>query len=208
LVKCKDPSKDKLGDPRDLHNNLLDSALHFSPSWTTGTLTTSNLDRAFTATSPITYEMQDVQYHAVPAAHNKDIPEQTKRIPLGLIHTRLRHRHCCSLLAAYEYRLWKVTMIRMSLENGYLSCGIATAHSAAWNKQHHNKANRPGKYIFIDIYNILGLTPSSSYTFYLIIIDAYSRNVQFYRLPDKSTEAVVQAIKQYQANNIVVDAYR
>ena len=70
----------------------------------------------------------------------------------------------------------------MSPETGFLSCGIATARSAIHNKEHHSPATRPGKYIFLDIQHPItanGLTPATTYAFYLIIVDAYSRCIRF-----------------------------
>jgi hypothetical protein len=39
------------------------------------------------------------------------------------------------------------------------------------------------------------------YSFYLIIVDAYSRYVCFYGIQNKSTKAVTTALQQYQADN-------
>jgi len=52
-----------------------------------------------------------------------------------------------------------------------------------------------------------GLTPTSTYAFYLIFIDAYSCHVQFYGLSYKSCVKVISALKQYQADNIPVTFY-
>jgi transposase InsO family protein len=52
-----------------------------------------------------------------------------------------------------------------------------------------------------------GLTQACTHAFYLIIVDAYSRCIEFYGLPDKSSTAVVAAIKQYQADNLATDTY-
>jgi len=41
----------------------------------------------------------------------------------------------------------------------------------------------------------------------LIVVDAYSRYVRFYGLPDNSTKAVVSALKQYQADNKPASTY-
>jgi hypothetical protein len=109
------------------------TTLHFSPSWATVTLTTNNSAGAFTAVSPTITTTPITQYHAVLAFRNKDAPEHTKRVPLELLHARLGHRRCRTLLAANEHRLWKDTVIRMSPENGCLSCGIATSRAAAQN---------------------------------------------------------------------------
>lgn len=184
-------------------------SLHFTPLWVTVTLANNSMAKAFAADSTVTEEIQDeIQYHAVPAFRNKDLPQQMKHLPLELVHARLGHQHCRSLLAANEHRLWQDTTIHMSPEVGCLSCGIATARAVARNKEHHTGASRAGEYIFLDIQpptTAVGLTPASTYPFYLIVVDAYSRYIQFYGFPDKSTKAVVAAIKQYQADNVATD---
>jgi hypothetical protein len=50
------------------------TSIHFSPSWVTITLTTSQQASAFTARSPTTVMPPNMQYHAVPTFHNKYVP--------------------------------------------------------------------------------------------------------------------------------------
>jgi hypothetical protein len=98
----------------------------------------------------------------------------------------------------------------MAPETGCLSCGIATAHAAVRNKEHHSGADYPGEYVFLDIQHPImsaSLTPKSTYKFYLVVVDAYSRYVRFYGLCDKSTKAVVKALQQYQADNKPVSSF-
>jgi hypothetical protein len=71
--------------------------------------------------------------------------------------------------------------------------------------EHHSSASRPGENIFfLDIGHPItttGLTTATTYPFYLFVVDAYSRYVRFYGLPNKSTKAVTTALQQYQADN-------
>jgi hypothetical protein len=95
-------------------------------------------------------ENEDVNannYHEVPAFRNAAILLQHKRLPLDLLHARLCHHKCRTLLSANEHQLWKDVTIRMSPETGCLSCGIATACSAVLYKEHHSGVSRPGEYI-------------------------------------------------------------
>jgi transposase InsO family protein len=98
----------------------------------------------------------------------------------------------------------------MSLETGCLSCGISTVWSSARNKEPHTGATLADEYVFLDILHpttAIGLTPNTSYSFYLILVDAFSRYTCFYGLPDKSTDAVITAIKQYTADHRRADMY-
>jgi transposase InsO family protein len=98
----------------------------------------------------------------------------------------------------------------MSGETGCLTCGIATIRSRARKKEAHTGAKRAGEYLLIDIqHSILttGLTIATSYAFYLLIVDAYSRYVKLYGLPKKSTSAVVAALQEYQADQSPTGSY-
>lgn len=128
-------------------------------------------------------------YHATPAFCNKDESTQQKRLTLELLHACLGHRCCQTTLAAHEHKLWADSCIHMSPEPHCLSCDIATVSSAPRNKDHHTAAERPGKYVFLDILHPIsstGLTPVSTYAFYLIIVDAYSRHVRIYGIQKKT----------------------
>jgi len=190
--------------------------LHFAPSWARVSLSTPHREQAFVANSTVTEQQEELseenegQYHPVPAYWNKESDTYYKRLPLELVHARLGHSKCRTLLAANEHRLWKDTIIRMAPETGCLSCGIATARAAVRNKEHHSGADYPGEYVFLDIQHPItsaGLTPKSTYKFYLIVVDAYSRYVRFYGLRDKSTKAVAEALQQYQADNKPVSSF-
>jgi hypothetical protein len=77
-------------------------------------------------------------YHNVPAYRNKD--NNKKCLPLELLHQRLGHRKCRTLLAANEHQLWEDVTIRMTGETGCLTCGIATICSRAHDKEPHTGA--------------------------------------------------------------------
>jgi len=141
-------------------------------------------------------------YHRVPAYRNKD--QDKKRLPLELLHLRLGHRKCRTLLAASEHQLWEDTTVRMTGETGCLTCDVATICSRARNKEAHSGATWAGEYLFLDIQHPLvqaGLTISTSYPFYVLIVDAYSRYSKLYGIPKKSTSAIVSALQQYQADH-------
>jgi hypothetical protein len=123
---------------------------------------------------------------------------------------RLGHHKCRTLLATSKHNLWNDTTVCMSPETGCLNCSIATICSSAQSKQLHIGAATPGKYVFLDTLHPLvssGITPATSFPFYLILVDSYSRYTCIYGIPDKSTDAVVTTLKQYQANHIQAQAY-
>jgi transposase InsO family protein len=152
--------------------------------------------------APVDESNEEATYHRIPTYRNKD--QNWKRIPLELLHARLGHRKCRTLLAASEHNLWEDASIRMTGETGCLTCGIATIRSRARNKEAHSGATRAGEYLFLDIQHPIvasGLTISTSYAYYLFIVDAFSRYAKLYGLPKKSTSAVVAALHQYQADH-------
>jgi hypothetical protein len=52
-----------------------------------------------------------------------------------------------------------------------------------------------------------GLTPKTSHAYCLILVDAFSRFSAIYGLTDKSTNSVVEAIKEYSASFQMADTY-
>jgi hypothetical protein len=174
--------------------------LKFAPSWAT-VFVVNNVKAAAFAADATVMEDEDNNannYHEVPAFRNTAIPLQHKRLPLELLHACLGHWKCRTLLSTDEHQLWQDVIIRMSPETGCLSCGIATARSAAHNKEHHSGASWPREYIFLDIEHPItstGLTPATTYPFYLIIVHAYLRYVRFYGIRNKSTKAVTTALQ-------------
>jgi hypothetical protein len=64
--------------------------------------------------------------------------------------------------------------------------------------------------VFIDILHSpssLGLTSITSFPFYLILVDAYSRYSSIYGLPNKSTTTVIRTLTQYSADHRTVSTY-
>jgi hypothetical protein len=90
------------------------------------------------------------EYHAVPSAHQRDHSTNKKRLSLELLHNRLGHRKCRTLLAARKHNLWEdATVHNMSPETGCLSFGVSTIWSTAHNKEPHTGAAIPGEYVFM-----------------------------------------------------------
>jgi len=98
----------------------------------------------------------------------------------------------------------------MSPESHCLSCGIATIRATARSNEPHSAASKPGEYAFLDIQQPIvstGLTASTTYAFYLFVVDAYSRYTRLYGIPTKSSSSVITALKRYSAECINTCAY-
>jgi transposase InsO family protein len=92
----------------------------------------------------------------------------------------------------------------MDPEQECMSCKIATIHSSDHNKHHHTPSTHPGHTIFIDILHPItdcGLTPNTTFPFYIILVDAFSRFSSIYGLSDKSSQTVITTIEQYVADH-------
>ncbi len=178
--------------------------LYFEPHAAAVTLSPLSGTNTVAADIRVHTSSYNEEHHSVPSARHREHTTNKKQLSIELLHTRLGHRKCRTLLAASEHNLWEDVTIRMSPETGCLSCGIATIRSTARNKEPHTVAVAPGEYIFLDILHpttAVGLTSHTSYAFYLILVDAYSRYTCLYGLPDKTADAVVAAIKQYTADH-------
>jgi hypothetical protein len=56
------------------------------------------------------------EHHAVPSTGQQDHTNNKKRLSLELLHNRLEHRKCCTLLAASEHNLWEDVTVCMSFD--------------------------------------------------------------------------------------------
>jgi len=154
--------------------------------------------------------VQKEEYNPVPSTCSRGHSSKKKQISLELLHCHLGHQKCCTLLAASEHNLWADTAIQMSPESHCLSCGIATIRATARSNEPHSAASKPGEYAFLDIQQPIvstGLTPSTTYAFYLFVVDAYSRYTRLYGIPTKSSSSVITALKRYSAECINTCAY-
>jgi transposase InsO family protein len=98
----------------------------------------------------------------------------------------------------------------MEPETDCVSCQIATIRTANKNKHPHTPASHPSATVFMDILHCKsspGLTPRTSHAFCLILVDAFSRFTVIYGVPNKSTESVINTIKEYSAAFRMTDAY-
>jgi hypothetical protein len=133
-----------------------------------------------------------------------------KYVNLSLLHDRLGHRAIRTLFAADEHNVWHDTKIRIEPETDCVSCQIAMIWTTNRNKLPHTPASHPGATLFMDILHCKsspGLTSKTSHAYCLLLVDAYLRFSSIYGLPNKSSDSVVQAIKEYSATFCMADAY-
>jgi transposase InsO family protein len=129
---------------------------------------------------------------------------------LSLLHDRLGHRAIRTLLAADEHGVWHDTRIRMEPENDCVTCQIATIRTTARNKHSHTPASHPGATVFLDILpckSSPGITPRTTHSHCLILVDSFSRFSLIYGLSNKTTETVVETLLKYAADYHVADEY-
>jgi hypothetical protein len=121
-----------------------------------------------------------------------------------VLHNRLGHRKCRTLLAASEHQLRGDAGVLTSSELGFLDCGITTIRASTRNKQPHTAATRAGEHLFLDILYAVspyGLTHAMTFPNYLLIVDAYLRHSKIYGLAHKSSSDVIGAQKKFQAHH-------
>jgi hypothetical protein len=92
----------------------------------------------------------------------------------------------------------------MGPEEECVSCEISTARASKRSKEAHTGSTYPGEYVFLDILHPVvpvGLTRDSTFPFYLILVDAFSRYACIYGIRDKSSRCVIDTITRYQADH-------
>jgi hypothetical protein len=142
--------------------------------------------------------------HIIPSHRNHDHSTDKRRTALELLHQRLGHRKCRALLAASEHGVWADTVVRMGSEQECVSCKISMARAASCNKEPHTGGTYAGEYIFMDILHPVvtaGLTKSTTFAFYLILVDVFSRYAYIYGISDQSSTAVIYMLTCYQADH-------
>ncbi len=168
-------------------------------------------------TIPIIYGHQTASHVKVINSASTNINNNTHHVPdrirsrsskkfigLQLLHNRLAHCALRSLLAADEHNIWNDVKIHMDPEQDCVSFKIAIIRATARNAHPHMPSTHPGHTTFMDIIHPIsdiGLNPSTSVPFYLLLVDAFSRYSSIYSLPVKSTDSVIQAIENFIADN-------
>jgi hypothetical protein len=100
--------------------------------------------------------------------------------------------------------MWADTVVCMGTEDECISCEISTARASARNKEAYTGGQYPGEYVFMDILHLVvsvGITRTSTFPFYLILVDAYSCYSSIYGLPTKSSKWVIDVLTCFQVDS-------
>ena len=128
-------------------------------------------------------------------------------VPIELLRERMGLRSSKPFLAASEYNMWADALARMEPAKNLLNVKIATIRQEARNKHPHTPATRVGEAVFSDILPATksgGLTPASTYSAYIIFVDAYSTRPTVEGLLGSTSADVIDALKQYVADHTPV----
>jgi len=151
---------------------------------------------------PLASDATTVRTSTVPslrhAKHNTK-----KHISLEIMHNRLK-KSSRALLTASDCQVWADAVIRMAPDRDCANCRISTIRASPRNFHETTKYKSPGDCVFSDILPrpcSVGLTPATTPAFLIIFVDAYSRLPAIYPLLDKTTEAVIEAKRTYEADH-------
>ena len=133
-----------------------------------------------------------------------------KKIALELLHQRLGHRSTRSLLAGDTSNVWKDIELRIDPDPFCTSCQISSMNKKAWSKI-PLKPKAPFKWVFLDI--ILSKAPKSltsdtTFSNYLLIVDAYSKIPKLYVKEKITTEEVMEKSDMFQYKLGKIDQFR
>ena len=112
-----------------------------------------------------------------------------KKIALELLHQRLGHRSNRSLLSGYTDNLWEYVELRIEPDPFFTSCQISSMKKKARSKI-TLKPKVPFKWVFIDIIPPTApqsLTSDTTFSNYLLIVDAYSKIPKMYGMENITT---------------------
>ena len=118
----------------------------------------------------------------------KKIPAR-KRIDLELLHQRLCHRSTISLLAEDTVNVWEDVELRIDPDPVFTSCQIYSMNKKAGSKN-PLKPKAPFKWVFMDIFTSTApksLTSDTTFSNYLLIVDAYSNIPKLYGMDNITT---------------------
>ena len=105
-----------------------------------------------------------------------------KKIALELLHQRLGHRYTRSLLAGDTANVWEDVELRIYPEPFFTSCKISSMNKKA-RSNIPPKPKAPFKWVFMDIIPSTAhksLTKDTTFSNYLLIVDAYSKIPKLY----------------------------
>ena len=122
-----------------------------------------------------------------------------KKIALELLHHRLGHRYTISLLAGYAANIREDVELRIYPDPFCTSCQISSMNKNAISKI-PLKPKAPFKWVFMDIIPSTtpkSLTSGTTFSNYLLIVDAYSKIPNLYGMEKITTEEVMEKLDMF-----------
>ena len=132
-----------------------------------------------------------------------------QKIALELLHLRLGHRSTISLLAGDSANVWEYVELRIDPDLFCTSCQISSMNKKARSKI-PLKAKAPFKWVFMDIVPSTApksLTSGTTFSNYLLIVDAYSNIPKNYGMEKITTEEVMDKLDMFQSRFWNIDQF-
>ena len=124
-----------------------------------------------------------------------------KKIALELLHQRLGHRSTRSLLSGDTANFWEDVELRIDPYPFCTSCQISSMNKTARSKI-PLKPKAVFKWVFMDIIPSTApksLTSDTTFSNYLLTIDAYFKIPKLYGMDDITTEEVMDKLDMFQS---------
>ena len=124
-----------------------------------------------------------------------------KELDLELLHHRLGHIYIRSLLAGYTDNVWEGIYLRIYPEPFCTSCQISLINKKATSKN-PIKPKSPFKWVFMDIIPSTApksLTSDTTFSNYILTVDAYSKIPKLYGMEKISTKEVMDKLDMFQS---------
>ena len=132
-----------------------------------------------------------------------------KKIYLELLHQRLGHRSTRSLLAGETANVWEYAELRIDPEPFCTSCQNSSMKKKARSKI-PLKPKAPFKWVLMDIIPSTSpkrLTSNTTFSKYLLIVDAYYKIPKLYGMENITTEEVMDKLDMFQSRFGKIDQF-
>ena len=139
---------------------------------------------------------------------SKKNPARNK-IALEFLHQRLGHRSTRSLLAGDTVNGWEDVELRIYPDPFCTSCQISSMNKNSRSKI-TLKPKAPFKWFFMDIIPSTApkiLTSDTTFSNYLLIVDAYSKIPKLYGMENITTEEVMEKLNMFQSRFGQIDQF-
>ena len=131
------------------------------------------------------------------------------KIALELLHQRLGHRSTRSLLAGDTANVWEDVELRIYKNPFFTSCQISSMNKEARSKI-PLKSKASFKWIFKDLVPSTApksLTNDTTFSNYLLIVNAYSKFPKLYGMERITTEEVMDKLDMFQSRFVQIDEF-